>query len=195
MEWTIDERGLAGLGDLQGLPWILSMSLFFEAWVETIVNHLASRTGGIIKTGRRRETVTPLSWSPPYLGSQRYLLPDIILEREDETIIFDAKYKNHWEELSRDGWFGIDKELQESHRADLLQVLAYSTVSASKRVVCCLAYPCHAHTWYSLLRRNRPFHKASVRAGTRRVDLVLTAVPMGLDPAEICPVLDDALNA
>ncbi|HOJ84747.1 MAG TPA: hypothetical protein PKY23_08540, partial [Bacillota bacterium] len=31
VEWTIDERGLAGLGDLQGLPWILSMSLFFEA--------------------------------------------------------------------------------------------------------------------------------------------------------------------
>ncbi len=195
VEWTIDERGLAGLGDLQGLPWILSMSLFFEAWVETIVGQLASRTGGIINTGRRRETVTPLSWSPPYLGSQRYLLPDIILEREDETIIFDAKYKNHWEELSREGWFGIDKELQESHRTDLLQVLAYSTLSASKRVVCCLAYPCRAHTWYSLLRRNRPFHKASIRAGTRRVDLVLTAVPMGLNPDEICPLLDLALNA
>ena len=34
-----------------------------------------------------------------------------------------------------------DKELQERHRNDLLQVLAYSTISASKRVVCCLAYP------------------------------------------------------
>ena len=81
------------------------------------------------------------------------------------------------------------------HRSDLLQVLAYSTVSASKRVVCCLAYPCRAHTWHSLLRRQRPFHKASVRAGSRRVDLILTAMPMGLNPEEITPVLDLALSA
>ncbi len=195
VEWTVDDRGLAGLGDLQGLPWILPMDSFFEAWVETVATRLAGRTGGVIKTGRRRETVTPLGWSPPYLGSQRYLLPDIILEREQETVIFDAKYKNHWEELSREGWPGLDKELQERHRSDLLQVLAYSTVSASKRVVCCLAYPCRAHTWHSLLRRQRPFHKASVRAGSRRVDLILTAMPMGLNPEEITPVLDLALSA
>ncbi len=195
VEWTIDDRGLAGLGDLQGLPWILPMDLFFEAWVETIASQLARRTGGNIKTGRRRETITPLGWVPPYLGSQRYLLPDIILEREQETIIFEAKYKSHWEELSRDGWFGLDKKLQERHRSDLLQALAYSTVSASKRVVCCLAYPCRTHTWYSLLRRQRPYHKASVRAGTRRVELVLTAVPMELSPEEICPILDLALSA
>ncbi len=194
VEWTVDDRGLAGLGDLQGLPWILPMDLFFEAWVETVLRRLASRTGGVIKTGRQRETVIPLGWSPPYLGSQRYLLPDIILERDQETIIFDAKYKNHWEELSREGWSGLDQELQERHRNDLLQVLAYSTISASKRVVCCLAYPCRARTWHSLLRRRRPYHKASVRAGSRRVDLILTAVPMGLNPEEICPVLDSALS-
>ena len=132
---------------------------------------------------------------PAVPGFQRYLLPDIILEREHETIIFDAKYKNHWEELSREGWVGLDKELQERHRSDLLQVLAYSTISASKRVVCCLAYPCRSQTWYSLLQRQRPFHKASVRAGYRRVDLILTAVPMGLNPEDICPVLELALSA
>ncbi|NLI70290.1 MAG: hypothetical protein GX364_05465 [Firmicutes bacterium] len=195
MQWTIDERGLAGLGDLQGLPWILPMDKFFEAWVETVVRQLAGYRGGIIKTGRQRETIAPLGWNPPYLGSQRYLLPDIIMEREQETIIFDAKYKNHWEELSREGWFNLEKELQERHRNDLLQVLAYSTISASKRVVCCLAYPCQERTWHSLLQRQRPYHKATVRAGTRRVDLVLTAVPMGLSPEEINPVLEQAIGA
>lgn len=195
VEWTVDEKGLAGLGDLQGLPWVLPMDIFFEAWVETIAGHLAKKTGGILRSGRQRQTVTPLSWTPPYLGSQRYLLPDVILEREHETIIFDAKYKNHWEEINRDGWFGIDKELQERHRNDLLQVLAYSTVSESKRVVCCLAYPCRAQTWHSLVNRQRPYHKASVRAGTRRVDLILTAVPMGVDPEEIYPVVNGAISA
>jgi len=195
VEWTVDDRGLAGLGDLQGLPWVLPMDVFFEAWVETVVSQLAKKIGGTVRTGRQRQTITPLGWSPPYLGSQRYLLPDIVMEREQETIIFDAKYKNHWEEINREGWFGLEKELQERHRNDLLQVLAYSTVSESKRVVCCLAYPCRPHTWQSLIQRQRPFHKASVRAGTRRVDLVLTAMPMGIDVDEISRVLAPALSA
>jgi hypothetical protein len=121
VEWTINDRGLAGVGDLQGLPWLLPMDRFFEAWVETVVGQMAKRTGGIVKSGRLWQTITPLGWSPPYLGSQRYLLPDIVLDREQETVIFDAKYKNHWEELNRDGWNNLDKKLQEYHRSDLLQ--------------------------------------------------------------------------
>ncbi|MGI6307163.1 MAG: 5-methylcytosine restriction system specificity protein McrC [Dethiobacteria bacterium] len=195
VEWTVEDRGLAGLGDLQGLPWVLPMDQFFEAWVETVAGQLAKSTGGILKRGRHRETLTPLSWSPPYLGSQRYLLPDLILEREGETIIIDAKYKNHWEELNRESWAGLEKELQEQHREDLLQVLAYSTASESKRVVCCLVYPCRERTWHSLLKRQRLFHKASVRAGSRRVELILTAVPMGVNPEEIWPELGRAISA
>jgi len=44
---------------------------------------------------------------------------------------------------------GIEQEIREQHRSDLLQVLAYSTVAESKRVVCCLAYPCRKDTWQS----------------------------------------------
>ncbi|HHX97028.1 MAG TPA: hypothetical protein GX687_06195 [Clostridia bacterium] len=192
--WSIDDRGLAGLGDLQGLPWILSMELFFEAWVETVINRIAARIGGIVKSGRQRQTITPLSWSPPYLGSQRYLLPDLVFERDQETIIIDAKYKNHWEELNRGKWFKLEEELRGRHRNDLLQVLAYSTVSISKRVVCCLIYPCRLGTWRSLLKRKRSFHKAFVRAGSRRVELVLTAVPMGVNIEDICRVFEKAIS-
>jgi 5-methylcytosine-specific restriction endonuclease McrBC regulatory subunit McrC len=190
----MDDRGLAGLSDLQGLPWILSMEKFFEAWVETVVGRLARSSGGQLKSGRKRQTITPLSWAPPYSGSQRYLLPDLVLERENETIIFDAKYKNHFEELDREGWHGVAKTLQEQHRNDLLQVLAYSTIPDSKKITCCLAYPCRKDTWQSLIRRERPFHKASVRAGNRQVELVLTAFPMGVDPEEIEPVVAMALG-
>lgn len=115
VSWTVEDRGLAGLGDLQGLPWVLPMDRFFEAWVETVAHQLARGIGGILKRGRQRETLTPLSWSPPYLGSQRYLLPDLVLEQEQETIIIDAKYKNHWEELNRESWAGLEKELRERH--------------------------------------------------------------------------------
>ena len=45
IEWTVQERGLAGLSDLQGLAWAMSMEEFFEAWAETIVSEVARRVG------------------------------------------------------------------------------------------------------------------------------------------------------
>jgi hypothetical protein len=35
---------------------------------------------------------------PPYLGLQRSLVPDMILEFEGNSFIVDAEYKRHWEE-------------------------------------------------------------------------------------------------
>lgn len=156
----------------------MSMDQFFEAWLETLVEKLGRRIGGIVRRGRKRETITPLTWDPPYLGSQKYLLPDFVLERDNETIIFDAKYKAHWEELNRERWGSMEDDIREQHRSDLLQVLAYSTATMTKRIVCCLTYPCYKTTWESLKSRSRTFHRASLYAGNRRVDLVLTAVPM-----------------
>jgi McrBC 5-methylcytosine restriction system component len=189
IEWTADERGLAGLSDLQGLPWIMSMEVFFEAWVETVLAAVARRIGGVLKTGRKRTTLAPLDWDPPYVGSQRYLLPDMMLERGETTIIVDAKYKEHWEELQDRRWGELEAELRERHRADLLQVLAYANVATTPHVVVCLAYPCARETWASLIDRQRLVHRASLRAGEKRVDLVLTAVPMGVAAREVAHAL------
>ncbi|MGD0117024.1 MAG: hypothetical protein ABSD30_03100 [Candidatus Binatus sp.] len=178
IEWTAYERGLAGLSDLQGLAWAMSMEEFFESWAETIVARVSHKIGGVLRTQRERQTLTPLNWSPPYLGSQKSLVPDIVLEREDQTVIFDAKYKMHWEEMQQHRWLDLEKEIRERHRADLLQVLAYANLSTKARTTVCLAYPCLEETWTSLRERKRLFHRASVGAGTRRVDLVLTAFPM-----------------
>ncbi len=178
MEWAIEERGLAGLADQQGLPWVMCMEQFFEAWLETVVTGVSKKIGGIVRVGRKMETVTSLNWEPPYYGSQKYILPDIVLERESETIIFDAKYKGHWEELNHTKWGDIDSIIKESHRADLLQVLAYSTAFNTQRIISCLVYPCRTQTWESLQNRNRVYHRASLYAGTRRVEVVLAAVPM-----------------
>jgi hypothetical protein len=178
IEWTVDERGLAGMSDLRGLPWVMSMEAFFEAWAETVLSRVARHSGGVVKTGRQRETVVPLSWDPPYLGSQKSLIPDVVLERDDITVIVDAKYKDHWEEMQETRWRNLDEELRERHRSDLLQVLAYSTIARSPRVLVCLAYPCREETWLSLRERGLLFHRASVPAANRRVDLLLTAFPL-----------------
>lgn len=178
IEWTAYERGLGGLSDLQGLAWVMSMEEFFESWAETILAMVSRKIGGALRTQRQRQTVSPLSWSPPYLGSQKSLVPDLVLEREDLTLIIDAKYKQHWEEMQAHRWLNLEEEIRERHRADLLQVLAYANLSTKPRTTVCIAYPCLEETWKSLRDRRQLFHRASVGAGTRRVDLVLTALPM-----------------
>lgn len=179
IDWTVEERGLAGLSDLEGIPWTMPMEQFFEAWVETVTRGVARQMGGTLKAGRRRETISPLAWDPPYLGSQRSLVPDMILEFEVTSFIIDAKYKRHWEELQQGGWHEQNAALHERHRADLLQVLAYANLASTTNIVCCLVYPCSQGTWESLARRGRLFHQAELPNRGRRVQVWLTAMPMG----------------
>ena len=144
------------------------MDAFFEAWAETVLAAVGRKIGGILRTGRQRQTVTPLSWDPPYLGSQKSLVPDLVLDREDQTVIVDAKYKEHWEEMQRTRWTNLDEEIRERHREDLLQVLAYANLSTKARTIVCLVYPCQEETWKSLRERNLLFNRASIGVGTRR---------------------------
>lgn len=178
IEWTAEERGLAGLSDLQGLPWAMSMEQFFEAWVETLMSHVAHQIGGKLRSGRERQTVVPLNWDPPYLGSQKSLIPDLVIERENTTVIVDAKYKEHWEDMQERRWTDLEEELRERHRADLLQVLAYSTLARKPKVLVCLAYPCNEERWLSLRARNHLLHRASLPLTERRVELLLVAFPL-----------------
>lgn len=188
IEWTAEERGLAGLSDLSGLPWAMSMEQFFEAWVEALMSQVARQVGGTLRTGRERQTVVPINWDPPYLGSQKSLVPDVVIEREDATVIIDAKYKEHWEEMQERHWSELEEELRERHRADLLQVLAYSSVALKPKVLICLAYPCNEQRWLSLRERNLLIHRASLPLNERRLELALIAFPLS---TRIAP---DAVN-
>ncbi len=192
--WTNDETGLGGMTDWRGLPWAMSMEDFYEAWVETVFERFARRFGGLLKVGRRRETITPIAWERAYLGSQKFLLPDLIIEQEDRMIYVDAKYKAHWEELRQHRWMDLEAEIRERHREDLLQVLAYSSLSHKASTTACLAYPCTAETWNSLKDRGLLSHKGSIYAGKREIELVLVAVPMGKRPDEIVEHLGLALT-
>lgn len=194
IEWTADDRGLAGIADLNGLPWMLSMEEFFEAWLETVMAKAAHSLGGVLQVGRRRETTVPLSWSPPYQGSQRSLVPDLILETGTETIIIDAKYKRHWEELQTTAWWQLDGQLQTQHRLDLLQVLAYSTAKNAARIVSCLVYPCSLATWKSLQARARAYYHARIPVANRHVEVILTALPMSANHTEAARFLVDVLT-
>jgi hypothetical protein len=178
IEWTVEERGLAGLSDLEGIPWTMPMDQFFEAWVETVFRVVAQRIGGQIRVGRKRETVHPVNWEPPYIGSQKSLVPDIWMEWDSTTLIVDAKYKRHWEELQRHSWANVEEQLREQHRHDFLQVLAYANLARTPKVIVCLAYPCSPRSWQSLRERGRLIHRAELTVASRSLHLWLTALPM-----------------
>lgn len=196
IDWTIEERGLAGRSDLEGIPWTLPMEQFFEAWVETILRLVARQTGATLRSARLRETVAPIGWDPPYTGSQRSLIPDLVLEAGSTTFIFDAKYKRHWEELHQGRWSDPNAGFQESHRADLLQVLAYANLARSSHTICCLVYPCSLEIWNQLTASGRFIHRAEIPNFSRKVEVWLTALPMGAElPVAAAPLADHLLRA
>jgi 5-methylcytosine-specific restriction endonuclease McrBC regulatory subunit McrC len=181
IEWTLDDRGLAGLSDLAGIAWRMDMEVFFEAWIEAIAAHAAARTGSAMRVGRREETRVPLDWAPPSTGSQRSLLPDVVMERDDVVLVIDAKYKRHAEQIERLGWHDVDEGMREEHRNDVLQALAYSTLFNAPRTIACLAYPASPRSWDRLVSRGRAVSRARVRSGARHVELALLAVSLSGD--------------
>jgi len=194
MQWTVEHRGLAGMNDLRGLPWSMSMDAFFEAWTEVVAGEVARRIGGTVRTGRQEQTRTPLRWDPPYRGSLQSLLPDVILHRPGLTLIIDAKYKRHWEEFQERAWLKQADELRAEHRDDLLQVLSYAHLSGDEHTVVCLAYPCTKSTWASMRAGDRAFYRGTLNAGTRRLELVFTAFPMGVPAKEVATPLAELMR-
>ncbi|MDD5480262.1 hypothetical protein [Rhodoferax sp.] len=178
IEWTADERGLGGTSDLAGLPWRMDMASFFEAWVEAIAEHAARQTGATLSTGRRQETTVRLHWQPARYGTQRSLIPDVVLHRPGVTVVIDAKYKRH-AQLVGYGLYGAGHhDWQAQHRDDLLQCLAYTSLFDTPRVVACLAYPAPDAKWRHMQQEGRVLSRATVRHGLRQVEVALLAVPM-----------------
>lgn len=181
IQWTLDERGLGGTSDLAGLPWRMDMAPFFEAWVEAIADHAAQKFGATLTTGRRQETTVRLNWQPARYGTQRTLIPDVVLHRPGVTVVIDAKYKRH-AQLVGYGLYGPGHhDWQVQHREDLLQCLAYTSLFDTPRVVACLAYPTPDDQWNRLSAEGRVLSRATVRHGLRQVEVALLAVPMSGD--------------
>jgi 5-methylcytosine-specific restriction endonuclease McrBC regulatory subunit McrC len=114
----------------------------------------------------------PLRWHGP-ARSMGALVPDVELRGTSRVIWVDAKYKAHLDLLTRRGWTAQSQDVQNAHRADLHQALAYASLADAPQVDTLLIYPQLAtHT-------PSPATVATVTSGRRRVRLVLAAVPFG----------------
>ena len=163
------------------------MEQVFEAWCETLLGAVAQRVGGQLQVGRLNQTRVPLAWKPTSRGTLRFLLPDLILKTPTATLVVDAKYKHFWEHLQVAPWQNFPAAIQETHRADLHQVLAHASTCGVVRKTACLLYPCEPDTWKALYDNLRGGVRATLSEGCSPLEVILAAVPLGY---EIAPLRD-----
>ena len=195
--WVVDERGLGGRSETDGLAWALPMHELFERWVEHVVRSWAWGFGGAVRTAHGQQTLLPIEWRRPGHGSLTSLIPDIVVRCADHVYVIDAKYKGHFQELDDTRWLALAEELREQHRHDIHQVLAYTSLFEAKTITAVLVYPMHPGTWQKLTATGRTVTTASIAAGGRAISLALVGVPitsMGAnDVALIARTLDALL--
>lgn len=177
--WIVDERGLGGGRELDGLAWHLSLDQLWESYVESLIRKEVAVRGGEVKVGRLGQTVFPLHWSDPTHRTLGHLVPDIVVRRNRSVEIVDAKYKAHLAELDEAGWYRFEDQQRDAHRADLHQVLAYASLYEADEIVATLVYPLRRNTWETLKNRSRDVSRAELLHGGRRVTLQLRGLPFG----------------
>jgi hypothetical protein len=177
--WVVDERGLGGGREMDGLAWSIRLDELWERYVEAAVRREVVMTGGSVRVGRKRETVFPLEWTDPSHRSMGQLIPDIVVFRGSSVHIVDAKYKAHFAELDEHGWHRFTTDVREAHRADIHQVLAYASLYSADEVKATLVYPLRQRTYEVLRARGRDVSAAHLFHGARQVRLELRGMPFG----------------
>jgi hypothetical protein len=185
--WVVEERGLGGGREMDGLAWTLPLHELWEHYVEAIVRREAALVGGNVRVGRKRETVFPLEWTDPSHRSLGHLVPDIVVFTRTAVHVVDAKYKAHLAELDEQGWLRFTEDAREAHRADIHQVLAYASLYSADEVNASLVYPLRRATFETLARRGRDRSIAHLLHGARRVRLELRGVPFGTGRPDSVP--------
>lgn len=192
--WIVDDRGLAGTAETDGLAWCLPMFELFERWVEHLVRLWAHGFGGQVTSGRNHETIVPIRWDRNGTRSLTSLVPDLVVERAEHIWIIDAKYKGHFEELDEHRWAELSDNLQAEHRHDVHQALAYAATRGNPNITTILAYPMQLPTWQRLADRNRTVTTATISAGSREVRVALLGVPIQTPEASFASQLNRAWN-
>lgn len=178
--WIVEERGLGGGREMDGLAWHLPLNRLWESYVEAMVRREASMIGAEVRVGRLGQTVVPISWQAGAVRSMLQLVPDFVIRRDRAVTIVDAKYKAHFAEIDESGWRRVTEDAREAHRADLHQVLAYAALFDADEVTGSLVYPLRLETWRALHASGRDVSRAEILHGGRRVSLELRGLPFGL---------------
>lgn len=182
IRWILDERGLAGSIELDGLSWRIRMPDLFEQWLETLVRHWARGFGGRVRCARKNDSLAPISWERPGVNSLSSLIPDVVVEAANEVFVFDAKYKGFLEEVDERNWGDVSRMLHDEHRHDLHQVVAYSSMYQAEHMTVVLVYPMRLDTWELLNRAGASVIKGRLDGPDRSINIALAGIPVVARP-------------
>ena len=144
------------------LAWRMDYAEFFEKYVQYLLEDVTKRKGahGINNPHYPIRTGNLPQWG------LHYLEPDLILIKNQDQIIIDAKYKSHIF-----NWHDNSDILKEAFRHDFHQILAYCALNSSLTKQAMLVYPFSVVTSHKLTVNNPITHS--------EVDIYLIGIPIG----------------
>lgn len=176
-KWIVLGKGLGSGSKGYGIPWTIAMDELYERWMIEGAKRWADRRGGKILSTRKGETSKKnVKWFS-YAGSLKSLVPDAIVKVGDKSVIFDAKYKRHYQILRNIGWDRMKSSSPgeaKEHREDIHQILSYSA-TMERTKFCFLVYPVNLE-WYSEERASPPYILGKVG---EKIKLGLLPLPLG----------------
>ena len=129
---------LADTSDIR-CAWRIDYSRFFERYTQYLFAQLAHKIGArIINNPHYSISGKKPAWALEYLE------PDLVMIKEGDQVVVDAKYKSHMY-----NWDSKSVELHDTFREDFHQVLAYSSFNSTQQKKAIIAYPYKEFKCYS----------------------------------------------
>lgn len=149
------------------LAWRMDYAEFFERYVQYLLSDVASKKGarGISNPHYRVSVSNRPNWGLSYLE------PDMIVQKDYEQIVVDAKYKSHVF-----NWNDESEELKETFRHDLHQILAYCSLNSMKTKQALLVYPFKDYTCHKMTINSSLTHSEA--------NIYLVGIPIEKDKIE-----------
>lgn len=123
------------------LAWRMDYAEFFERYVQYLLCDVSKKKGA-------REVNNPhygISMKNRPSWILNYLEPDIIIQKKNEQVVVDAKYKSHLF-----NWNNDSEELKNTFRYDLHQLLAYCSLNGMNKKQAILIYPFKDFTYHQM---------------------------------------------
>ena len=123
---------LLGYNEVSNKSWRIDSAKLFERYVQYILKQVGTICGARVVCNDKFfiEGIYRPAWA------LRYLEPDVILYKDDASYFVDVKYKAHMFNVHTSS-----DTLKETFRADLHQVLAYSSFDSARDKIVILVYP------------------------------------------------------
>ncbi len=136
---TVANLILADSSDIR-CAWRIDYSRFFERYIQYLFAQLAHKSGfRVVNNPHFGISGQKPAWA------LKYLEPDLVMTKEGDQVVVDAKYKSHMY-----NWDNNSQELHDTFREDFHQVLAYSSFSSVQQKKAIIAYPYKEFRYYAI---------------------------------------------